>query len=61
MSVGECRLSLVVASRGYSLVVVWRLLLAASLVAERQPYNTQLSVVVIPGLSSTGSVTGTRA
>ena len=50
--VAACGLSLVVASRGYSLVAVHRLLIAvASLVAEHGLQSTQPSAVVAYGLS----------
>ena len=45
------------ASRGCPLVVLWRLLIAAaSLAAEHRPQGAQASVLVAPGLSSTGSI-----
>ena len=45
------RLSLVVASRGYSLSVVCRLLIAAaSLVVEHRLLDLKTSAVVAPGL-----------
>ena len=51
-----CRLSLVAASRGYSLVAVRGLLIAvASLIAEHGLYSVQASVVAAHGLSSCGS------
>ena len=53
--------SLVVESRGFSLVAVHRLLIAvASLVAERRLWGEQASAVVVLGLSSTGSVVMVR-
>ena len=51
-----CRLSLVAASRGYSLVAGCGLLIAvASLIAEHGLYSVQASVVAAHGLSSCGS------
>ena len=51
-----CRLSLVAASRGYSLVKVLRLLTGVtSLVAERRLWGSQASVVAAHGLDSCGS------
>ena len=50
------RLSLVAASRGYSLVVVCGLLIVvASVVAEQRLYSAQASVVAACGLSSCSS------
>ena len=47
--------SLVVVSRGFSLVAVCRLLIAvASLVAEQRPQGTRASVTAARGLSSCG-------
>ena len=54
-SFAVCRLSLVAASRGYSLVAVRGLLIAvASVVAEQRLYSAQASVdsvIVVHGLS----------
>ena len=50
-SFAVCRLSLVVASRGYSLVAVRGLLIAvASVVAEQRLYSAQASPVAAHGL-----------
>ena len=57
LSLQRCAVfSLVVASRGFSLVAVCRLFIAvASLVAEQRPQGTWASVTVARGLSSCGS------
>ena len=49
------RLSLVVESKGYSLVSVCRLLIAMTFVAEHGLSGTGVSVVASHGLSSCGS------
>ena len=48
--------SLIVASRGHSLAVVHRLLIAVAPVVEHRLWDTQASVAAVPGLRSTGSV-----
>ena len=55
------RLSLVVASRGCSLVVVDGLLISAASLAERGLSGTRTSVVAARGLSTCGSQTRTQA
>ena len=55
--IAACRLSLIAASRGYSLVALCGLLIAmTSLVAEHELQSVQASVVVACGLSHCGSL-----
>ena len=54
-SFAVCRLSLVAASRGYSLVVVCGLLIVVASVAEQRLCSAQASVVAACGLSSCSS------